>query len=66
MDGVPNPRVFNLGQEGIEVAVSHGIHFSPNLIVGCAPKGYQQLVGLNLKSVSKDPKMGKLLLWSAE
>ena len=55
MDGGPNPWVFKLGKKGIEVAVPRCIHLSPNLIVRCAPLGYQQLVGLTLKVVGKFP-----------
>ena len=54
--GVSYPLVFKLSKEGIEVAVAHGIHFSPDLPVGCTTQGYQKLVGLSLKVISKQPE----------
>ena len=62
IDGLPYPLVFKLSKEGIEVAVAHGIDFSPDLPVRCLTQGYQKLVGLSLKVISKQPEMGKFNL----
>ena len=57
IDGIPYPRILQLSQKGIEVAVTLAVYSSSDLPAWCLTQGYQKIVDLNLKLVGKCPEI---------